>query len=251
MLRLVNLLFLATVVALAGCATTGKQGEDEAAKALYQEAQDAMASANYEQAVNTLETLQARYPFGPYAEQAQLDIIYAYHKAGDPDSAISAADRFIKLNPRHPAVPYAQYMKGVVQMGRGQSAITRAFGVDRASRNPKPLQAAFRSFDTVITEYPDSPYAEDARKRMVIIRDMLSRHELHIAQFYMDRGAYVAAANRAKNILKTYDETPAVEKALEIMVKAYKKLHMPKLRQDALRVLRENYPNNPLVKRSG
>jgi len=248
MFRLVNVLFLATVVVLAGCATAGKQGEEQAAKALYQEAQDAMASANYEGAVDTLEKLQARYPFGPYAEQAQLDIIYAYHKAGDPDSAISAADRFIKLNPRHPAVPYAQYMKGIAQMGRGQSSITRMFGIDRSSRNPKPLRAAFRSFQTVVTEYPDSPYAEDARKRMMIVRDLLSRHELHIAQFYMDRGAYVAAVNRAKDILQTYDETPAVETALEIMVKAYKQLGIPKLREDALRVLRENYPDNPLVK---
>lgn len=244
--RLPIVLCLAATIVLGGCATNGGD-EEQPAESLYAEAQDALAAGNYEQAVETLETLQARYPFGRYAEQAQLDIIYAYNRAGEADSAIAAAERFVRLNPRHPSVPYAHFMQGVAEMDRGRSFLTRALDVDRASRDPEPLRRAFRAFRVVVTQYPDSEYAENARKRMLIVRDLLARHELHVARFYMDRGAYVAAANRAKGILQSYGETPAVEEALAIMADAYGRLDIPDLKQDIRRVIRANYPDHPLA----
>ncbi|MBA1146231.1 outer membrane protein assembly factor BamD [Ectothiorhodospiraceae bacterium WFHF3C12] len=246
--RILITLCLAAVVALAGCATNGAD-EEQPAESLYAEAQEAMDAGNYEDAVQTLETLQARYPFGRYAEQAQLDIIYAYYRFDEPDSAVAAAERFIRLNPRHPSVPYAHFMQGVAEMSRGRSFLTEAFDLDRASRNPEPLQRAFRAFRTVVTQYPDSDYAENARQRMLIIRDLQARHELHVARFYMDRGAFVAAANRAKRILSEYDETPAVEEALAIMAEAYGKLEIPALREDIRRVIGDNFPDHPLARR--
>lgn len=248
--RILIILCLAAAAALSGCATNGAEDE-KPAESLYAEAQDAMASGSYEQAVETLETLQARYPFGSYAEQAQLDIIYAYYKFNEPDSAIAAAERFVRLNPRHPSVPYAHFMQGVAEMSRGQSFLTKTLDLDRASRDPEPLRRAFRAFRTVVTQYPDSDYAENAHKRMLIIRDLLARHELHVARFYMDRGAYVAAVNRAKRILTEYEETPAVEEALAIMADAYGQLEIPELRADIRRVIRQNYPDHPLAAGDG
>lgn len=245
--RILTILCLAASLALSGCATNGAEDQEAPAESLYQEAQDAMAAGNYEQAVQTLETLQARYPFGPYAEQAQLDIIYAYHRYDEPDSAVAAAQRFIQLNPRHPAVPYAHFMQGVAEMNRGRSFLSERFGLDRASRDPEPLRRAFRAFRTVASQYPDSDYAANARKRMLIIRDLLARHELHVARFYMDRGAYVAAANRAKGILTEYPQTPAVEAALGILAEAYGHLEIADLRADVRRVIGENFPDHPLA----
>jgi outer membrane protein assembly factor BamD len=244
---------LPLLLALGGCSTLGGSDDDADATAseLYQEAQAAARSHNYQTATELLETLQSRYPFGTYAQQAQLDIIYLYYQTEEWEAAISAADRFIRLNPTHPRVDYALYMRGSANMARGQDFLSRLFDVDRSRRDPRSLREALADFNRLVADFPDSKYAEDARERVVRLRNQLAAHELAAARFYQRRSAYVAAANRAKTILENFQETPAVRDALAILANAYHHLELPELRQDILRIIRENYPDHPLAKQSG
>jgi len=247
---------LPLLLALSACASSSGSGvniEDQGKTAaeFYQEANKATRSGNYQTAIERLETLQSRYPFGPEAKQAELDIIYVYYGAEEWDSAIAAADRFIRLNPTHERVDYAYYMRGSANMNRGTDFIGRVFETDRALRDPQPLRQAFADFRRLVTDYPASPYAEDARRHMLVLRNQLARHELQIAKHYLGRAAYVAAANRAKGIVESYQETPAVKEALEVLVEAYDRLELPELKRDVLRVIQLNYPDHPLAKQAG
>lgn len=245
---------LPLLLAIAGCSTLADPDvEDTNASAaeLYNEARSALRSKNFQTAIERLETLQARYPFGEHAQQAQLDIIYAYFKSEEWDAAITAADRFIRLNPTHPRVDYALYMRASVNMSRGRDFLGRLFGTERALRDPQPLRQALADFQRLVAEFPATEYAADARERIAILRDQLARHELDVARFYQSRAAYVAAANRAKTIIEGYHDTPAVNEALTILVDAYQQLGLSELRQDVLRVIREKYPEHPLAGQSG
>lgn len=235
---------------LAACATSpdGLDYEERTAEEMYQQAQTAGRMGNYDEAVQQLEALQARFPFGAYAQQAQLDIIYMYFKAEEWDSAVAAADRFIRLNPSHERVDYAYYMKGVANVERGESFMANLFGSSRSNRDPEPLRQAFNDFKLLASQHPDSEYAEDARGQMLKLKTWLADHELTVARFYLERSAYVAAANRAKTVIENYQETPAVKPALEILVRAYDHLELSDLKQDVLRVIRLNYPDHPLVR---
>lgn len=242
---------LPLLLVIAGCSSLGNSDDPDAGAAeLYQEARAAMRAKNNETAIERLETLQSRYPFGEHAQQAQLDIIYLYFKTDDWDAAISAADRFIRLNPTHPRVDYALYMRGSANMERGQDFLTRTFDLNRSTRDPRPLREAFADFQRLVTDYPSSDYTDDARRRMAVLRDQLADHELAVARYYQSRSAYVAAANRAKGIIENFQETPAVEAALTILADAYQHLDLPDLRQDTLRIIRQNYPNHPLAKQA-
>lgn len=228
---------------IAGCSSLGRSPDDTDANAeeLYREAQVAMRANNNQTAIDRLETLQSRYPFGEHAQQAQLDIISLYFKAGEHDAAIAAADRFIRLNPIHPRVDYALYMRASANRERGGDFFSRTFKVNRALRDPQPLRQAFADFRRLVIDFPDSPYANDSRQQMIALRNQLAEHELAIARFYQGRSAYVAAANRAKQLIENYQGTPAVKPALEILADAYQHLDLPELRADALRVLELNY----------
>ncbi|MCG6870399.1 MAG: outer membrane protein assembly factor BamD [Gammaproteobacteria bacterium] len=209
---------------------------------LYNEAKSELDDGNYNNAIDLFETLEARYPFGRFAQQAQLETAYAYYKAEEPDSAIAAADRFIKLHPQNPNIDYAYYLRGLANFNRGQTFLTPFYGRDPASKDPVPLRDAFEDFGHIVKNYPSSQYAADSRDRMVFLRNELAEHELKIADFYMRRGAYVAAANRCKNLIENYQGAESVPDALVMMVQAYRALDLDEAARDAMQVLQANYP---------
>lgn len=215
------------------------------AERLYAEARGTLDSGRYEEAVELYEKLEARFPFGTYGQQAILDLAYAYHKNDEPDLAISTAERFIKLYPQNAHVDYAYYLKGLTNFQRGKGFTERILPMDASQRDPASSLWAFEDFSELVKRYPDSQYAEDAKLRMVYLRNILAEHEIHVAQYYMRRGAFVAAANRARYVVEKYPRTPSTPDALVIMAKAYKVMELTELSTDALRVLELNYPNHP------
>ena len=244
-------LFLALLI-LSGCSLLPEQVDvtkDWSANKLYSEAKSELKQRNYEKAINYFETLEARYPFGRYAQQAQLEIAYAYYKYEEPDLAIAAADRFIKIYPRHPNVDYAWYLKGLTNYNRGQTIVSRYLPQEPAERDTFNMQAAYDNFEQLMQRYPDSIYAQDSAQRMIHLRNNMAEHELYVADYYMRRKAWVAAANRGKYVIENFQRTPSVPGGLAIMVSAYRKLGADDLAADALRVLKLNYPDNPMTAR--
>lgn len=247
-MRLSAFLLLFVMLAVSGCSWLPEQVDktlDWSATQLYNAAREQMADKNYEKAIEYFETLEARYPFGKYAQQAQIEIAYAYYKFEEPDLAIAAADRFIKIYPRHPNVDYAWYLKGLTNYNRGKSFIDSYLPQDPSERDTVTMRSAYDDFDQLVQRYPDSVYARDASQRMIHLRNNMARHENHVADYYMRRGAYVAAVNRASIVIEDYQRTPSVPDALVIMVRAYRKLGLDQLADDSLRVLSLNYPSHP------
>ena len=237
---LTRLPVLLLVVALAGCGIFGKEidpTEGWSAAKLYAEAASELDSSNYTRAVELYEKLESRYPFGRYAMQAQLDVAYAHYRAEEPEKAIAAADRFIKLYPQNPFVDYAYYLKGIVNYNRSVGFLDRYIPTDASQRDPGSALDAFTDFSALVEQFPDSKYAEDARQRMLYLRNNLARHEVNVARYYMRRGAYLAAANRANHVIERFQRTSAVEDALEVLIDAYRALDKPELAADAKRVL--------------
>ena len=214
--------------------------KDWTAQKFYAEASSSLASGDYETAIKYYEGLEARYPFGRYAMQSQLDVAYAHYKNGDPESAIAAANRFIKLHPRNPYVDYAYYLKGIVNFNRNLSFITRFIPTDTSQRDPGTTLESFNDFAELVRRFPESEYSVDARKRMIYLRNNLAAHEVHVARYYMKRRAYLAALNRSMTVVEKYQRTPAVRDALEIMIDAYALLGQEELASDTLRVLTLN-----------
>ena len=239
---------LITVLFLSGCALPEQIDvtKDWSANKFYTEAKDAMKDGDYEQAIKYYEKLESRYPFGRYATQSQLDVIYAHYKNGDADSAIAAADRFIKLYPQNPYVDYAYYLKGLVNYNRDKSFSSKFLPTDPSQRDAGATLNSFNDFAELVRRYPDSKYAADARLRMVYLRNNLARYQIHVARYYMRRGAYLAAANRANRVVTNFQRTDSVSDALRIMVDAYTKLGMTELANDAQRVLALNEENGRL-----
>lgn len=213
------------------------------AEQFFTEARRLMQDGSYEKAAKTYEKLESRFPFGKYATQAQLDVAYCYYKNDEPDAAIAAADRFIKLNPTHPYVDYPYYLKGLVNYNRGIGFFDRFIPTDASQRDAGATQDSYKDFDELVKRFPNSRYAEDSRKRMIALRNSLAMHEIHVADYYMRRGAYLAAARRCAEVLKKYQKTQAVPVALEIMEKAYRTLGMVQLAEDVHRVFELNYAN--------
>ncbi|MES9934839.1 MAG: outer membrane protein assembly factor BamD [Sedimenticola sp.] len=238
-----RLLVFLSVLMLSACSLLPKE-EDEtkgwSAQKFYTEASTAMADNDYDTAIKYYEGLEARYPFGRYAMQAQLDVAYAYYKNLEYESALAAADRFIKLHPRNPFVDYAYYLKGIINFNRNIGFLSRFVPTDTSQRDPGTTFDAFNDFAELVRLFPDSEYAEDARKRLVYLRNNLAMHDVHVARYYMKRGAYLAAANRCVNVVEKYQRTPAVKEALITMIDAYDKLGLEQLSADARRVLELN-----------
>ncbi|QIT56502.1 outer membrane protein assembly factor BamD [Aquisalimonas sp. 2447] len=230
----------------------GYQGEqrrgERTAEELYERAQEAMQRGNYRTAAERLENLQSRYPFGPYARQAQLDLIYAYFEAREMGSAINAADRFMRLNPQDEHVAYASYMRGRANLDRGNDFLTRTFDIDRRTRDPNAIREAYADFQVVVDRFPESEYADDAEERMVLLRQHLAFYEMYVADWYMRRGAYVAAANRAQNVIENFQGTPSVRDALGVLAEAYGHLELTDLQADVVRVIEMNYPDHPALR---
>ena len=232
------------VVAAAGC-SSGRGGvnpEDDARK-IFRKGEKSLQSGNFGTAIGQYEYLQAVYPFSEYAKQAQLDLMYAYYRNSEPDAAVEAADQFLLENPTHPRVDYAHDLKGLVYFERDRGPMERLLRVDLSKRPPNGLEDSYRNFSIVATQYPESIYAQDARQRMVYLRNRLAEYEIHVASYYVRRGAFVAASNRAKYVLENFQQTPSVVPALQIMVSSYRQMGLDELASDSMRVLEENYPD--------
>jgi outer membrane protein assembly factor BamD len=251
--RITWLLALLGTLVLAGCGGGLPKEVDETAKwsanKLYTEAKDAMTAGSYDVAIKYFEKLEARFPYGQYAQQAQLEVAYAYYKKEEPASALSACDRFIRLHPNHPNVDYAYYLKGLVNFNEDLGLMADISRQDLTERDPKAAADSFDAFKTLITRFPNSRYTPDATLRMNYLVNAMASHEVHVARYYLKRGAYVAAINRAESAIKTYPDAPANEEALFIVVKAYDMLGMNDLRDDAERVMRKNFPKSVYYER--
>src|SRR5690625_3258988 len=238
----IRLLLLALLAAaLMACGTTRVDPYDEqrSAEELYEQAHSAARRGDYDAAVEGLERLQARYPFGVLARQAQLDIIHLYYESDQPDATVAAADRYIRLYPRDNHVAYAYYMRAWANATRGRDFLSGLFRIDRSSRDPEPLREAHADFSYIAQAYPNSKYAADAAERALTLHHQLAENELHVARFYMRRGAYIAAARRAQQVIAEFGDTPAYEPAVRLLAEAYDHLDTPELRDEALRTLGE------------
>ncbi len=261
-MRSVTLLLLAALT-LGGCSwmpffgDDDKEGDEQSETAgftekdFYDAIQRNLRSRSWETAIENLQALEAQFPFGNYAEQAQLELIYAYYRSADYEAAIAAADRFIRLHPRHPNVDYAYYMKGLASLSQSRGFFANFLPVDQTNRDPGSARTAFATFSELLAKYPDSPYAAEARKRLIHLRNILARYEIHVANYYFEREAYLAAANRGRYVVENFQKTPAVPDGLAVMAEAYRLLGMEDLSRDAARVLAANYPDYPTLDESG
>jgi outer membrane protein assembly factor BamD len=240
--RILVLTTAALLLAVAGCGNKPREQIGNAEK-LYELAKRASDNGNFRDAIIYYEQLEARFPFSNPARQGQLDLMYAYYKNREPESAIDQADQFIRENPAHPRVDYAHYIKGLVQFERNPNFLERWFNADLSERPPIDARKSFQSFQTILERFPNSEYAEDSRRRMVFLRNRLASYEVYVAGYYLKRGAYVGAINRSKYAIENYDGAPPIKRALEIMAESYRRLGMPDLAADSERVLKENYAN--------
>lgn len=244
---ILTVLLLAVLSAGCGLLPTDDDTKDWSARKFYTEASQALADGDYEQAIKYYEQLEARYPFGRYAMQSQLDVAYAHYRNNEPEAAIAAADRFIKLHPQNPHVDYAHYLKGIVNYNRKISLLDRYLPTDQSQRDPGSATDSFQDFAELVRLYPDSQYAPDARLRMLYLRNNLAKNDVHVARYYLRRGAYIAAANRTKYVVENFSRTTAVREALEIMIQAYGHLGLDQLQADARRVLELNEAQGTFV----
>jgi outer membrane protein assembly factor BamD len=243
--RLRTAIYLILAVALASCASwNADETLSWSADKLHAEAKDQMDSTNWAKASKLLEKLVSRYPYGTYAQQAQLELAYSYYKDNEQVQAISACDQFIKLYPNHPNVDYAYYLKGLVNFNDDLGFFGSLVAQDITERDSKAARESFDSFKVLVQKFPDSKYTKDAIARMNYLVNALASSNVHIARFYLRRGAYIAAANRAQTALQNYPGAPANEEGLAIMVDAYDKLGETELRDDAHRVLELNFPKS-------
>lgn len=244
-----KLLVILLTVALSACALFPDKEADKtegwSEERLYFEAKDSLDSGYYSQAVEYYQKLQARHPFGKYSKQAQLDLAYSYYKQEETAAAVGACNRFIKLYPTHPRADYAYYLKGLALFNQGKGLVERYIPKDPSQRDPGAALGAFQEFSELVKRYPSSEYVPDSRQRMIFLRNILAQHEVNVAQYYMRRSAFVAAANRARYAVENYQQAPAIPAALTIMAKSYKVMGMTDLSNDALRVLELNFPDHP------
>jgi len=252
MRSLAALLAVLSLSFFAGCGLLPEERDETiawSANKLYAEAKTAMADGAFDKAIKYFEKLEARYPYGRFAQQAQLEVAYAHYKQQEKAQAIAACDRFIRLHPNHANVDYAYYLKGLVNFNEDLGLLGYIAMQDLTERDPKAAQESFEAFKALVNRFPESKYAHDATLRMAYLVNALALNEVHVARYYMKRGAYVAAVNRAQASIKTYPDAPANEEALFIMIKAYDALNMTDLRDDAERVMKKNFPSSVFYKR--
>lgn len=242
--RLILLVLFTTFIFLSGCSNDDEEDADSTELTIYESAQGNLRSGNYSDAVSKLQMLEARFPFGRYAEQAQLEIIYAYYRSTQAEAARAAADRFIRLHPRHPNVDYAYYLKALASFEEDENFLARLFPMNPSTRDPGAARDSFNDFSQLIRRFPNSEYAPDSQRRMQYLKNLLAASEINVARYYIYRGAYVAAANRGRYVFENLQGTSAVPDALAIMVEAYQLLGMDNLARDALLVLSANYPDH-------
>jgi outer membrane protein assembly factor BamD len=238
---------LAVAIVLGGCQYLPEVKDETAswsADRLYKEAHDMMVSGNYTRAVKLYETLESRFPYGRYAQQAILESAYSSYRAGETAAAVASCDRFIRTFPNHPNVDYAYYLKGLVHFREDQGLLGYVYELDLSEREPKAMRESFAAFKELVAKFPDSRYADDAKDRMRYLTNALALYEVKVAKYYYNRGAYVAAVNRAQGAIVNYPRTPASEEALGVMTASYEKLGLPRLASDSKRVLDQTFPKN-------
>jgi outer membrane protein assembly factor BamD len=243
-----HLLLVGVLALLAACSSNAPVIDESLSESeLYRKAQTDLDAENYGSAVETLRALEARYPFGRYAEQAQLELIYAYYQNYEPEAATASADRFIRLHPTHQNVDYAYYIRGLASFTRDQGIIERFLPLDMTRRDPGAARDSFNDFAQLINRFPNSQYAPDARARMVYLRNLLAAYDVHVGHYYLKRGAYLAAANRGRYVVENFQQTPSVGDSLALMVAGYNRLAMQDLADSALETLKLNYPEHPAL----
>ena len=238
--------FVVIAASIGGCNLLPEVKDEYAgltAEQLYRQGKDAMAEANFTKAVKVFEALEARYPYGRYAQQAILEGAYANYRIGETATAIAACDRFIRTYPNHPSVDYAYYLKGLVYFREDQGLIGYVYELDLSEREPKSMRESFTAFKDLVAKFPESRYAQDSFERMRYLSNSLALYEVRVARYYYNRGAYVAAINRAQQALVMYPRTPAEKDALELLVSCYDKLGLVQLRDDKLAILQLTFPN--------
>jgi outer membrane protein assembly factor BamD len=238
---------VAAALVVTGCNLLPEVKDETAswsAERFYSTAHDEMLSGNYTRAIRLFETLEARYPYGRHAQQALLEGAYANYRAGETTNAVAAADRFIRTYPNHPSVDYAYYLKGLVHFREDQGLLGYLYETDLSERDPKAMKESFIAFKELAQKFPESRYAEDAQARMRYLSNALGMYEVHVARYYYNRGAFLAAANRAQASLLSYPAVPANEDALDVLVKSYGKLGMAQLADDSRRILEKTYPQS-------
>jgi len=248
MRRLIRLCLIVGLASLVACGRDHHKTHHWPASRFYATGVAALKNGNYERAIRLFQSLEANYPYGRYAAQAEIVIAYTYYKAGEPEAAIDATKRFIRLHPTDPRVAYAFYLKGLINFDKNRSVIEHAFGINQLrGRDSTAAHAALRAFETVVKKYPHSRYATDSAERINYLMDMLARNNISIARYYYIHGAYVATANRCKLVIEHYPRTPAVADALGLMAMAYERMGMTDLSHDAARVLARNFPSSPYL----
>ena len=245
-LATVTLLAL-TLVGLSACGLLPEKSDETktwSAARLYDEAKSDLDNGSYESAIKNLEKLESRFPFGTYAQQAQMEIPYVYYKQGDQAQALAAIERFIKLHPNHENLDYIYYLRGLVNFNDQVSFFQSLAHQDMTERDPKAAREAFDAFKALVVRFPDSKYTPDALLRMKYLVNTLAQYDLHVAKYYFRRGAYIASANRAQSAIREYPDAPAIEEALFVLYNSYDKMGLIELRDDANRVFVKNFPNS-------
>ena len=237
---------LASVILVVGCQTLKNPRKNWTAQRYYEEGKAALVDGKYKDAIELFQELESRYPYGRYSEQGQLEIAYAYYRNNEPELAIQAADRFIRLHPTHPHVAYAYYLKGIVnvRVEKGLNSLLKGRGAKALDRDAKAAHDAYLAFREVVERFPNSQYARDAALRMAYLNNSLASYEIEVARYYLGQDAYVAALNRCKYVIDNYQRSPAVEDALGLQAQAYKAMGFKQLMHDTVRVLRTNFPNS-------
>ena len=250
-----TLCYIFLLISLSSCAWLSEDVEDDQGmmteRDFYEKIQESLSANNWSLAISNLQLLESQFPFGNYAEQGQLELIYAHYKTNDYESSIAAADRFVRLHPQHKNVDYAFYVKGLSQIAQSEGFLDNYMPTDASMRDIGDARLAFTTLSELIENYPDSPYAFDARQRLISIRNRMARAEIHVANYYFTRGAYMAAANRGKYVVENFQQTPAVPDGLAVMIQAYKLLSLDDLIENPLQILNKNYPEHPSLNDDG
>jgi len=250
-------ILLLVSITLSGCSLFGDDEEDDEFAGLSTEAQfyeralDQLNGQNFRGAISTYQALESRFPFGRFAAQAQIEIVFAFYRNEDMEAARAAADRFIRLHPDNENIDYAYYMKGLSSFTDGGGIFNRFLPIDHTKRDPRRAQESFNDFSQLLALYPDSPYSGDARSRMIYLRNNLALYEIHVANYYVERRAYIAALRRAQYVVENFQETPAVADGVAIMTECYLRLGLNELADTSLALLRENYPQHAAIDSEG
>ena len=253
------MLLILSLSLTSGCSWMGfgddEPAEEESAglteKDFYEKIQSSLNASNWNVAISNLQLLESQFPFGKYAEQGQLELIYAHYKSGDYESSIASSDRFVRLHPQHPNVDYAFYVKGLSQISQTGGFLDSFIPTDSSMRDIGEARTAFATLTELLSRFPTSPYAADARKRLVSLRNQLARAEIHVANYYFSRSAYLAAANRGQYVVENFQQSPAVPDGLAVMAQAYYLLEMQDLADNAVKILAANYPEHPSLDANG